>query len=285
MARLDVPLCIAEAPTDRLRVSVEISGDLRLIPGARAPTIGQAAGEGAVRTPGQYLLGKNVQEDQQTTVQIVQRALPGTQVFDFLDQAARDNDEIDLDFRAFGSLMKVVTTMTKADEHFEIIAADSTGMSEVQIGSIADLTIGGGSEADLFPGIVLYHVKTGTTKDSGNEDFIEHHGTASDPEFVVISDVFYDSSGASPKAYTKTILTAAGFPNDSSTVATGVVGDVAIAHPSVKWTAVGNATSFQPGFGEDSALYTLDVTLTEVMPRAEVIHPADVNIGNTLPTP
>ena len=283
MVRLDVPLSIAEAPTDRLRVSVDIDGNKRLIPGARAPTIGQAAGEGAGRTPSQYLLGAQVQENQQTTVQIVQRALPGTQVFDFLDQAARDQDEIDLDFRAFGSLKHVITVA--ATKGF-MIGVEANGLSELSLHAdvLADIGLGNASDKNvkLVAGSMLAHVKDGTEEGSDNEDFIEKAATPSVPDIWVVDSIIY--TGTAAKAYVKGVATQHGFPNASGSPNVVIAGDVAICDPSVHWTAKGNATSFQPGFGEDSALYTLDVTLTESMPRALPIHPADVNEGNKLPT-
>ena len=105
MARIEVPRSISEAPTDRLYTSVLIDQQLRQITGARSPTVGQGTGDAAAREPSAYLMGdQSAANNQQTTIQIVMRALVGTQVFDFLDEKARAKASIDLDFRTFGPI-------------------------------------------------------------------------------------------------------------------------------------------------------------------------------------
>ena len=120
---------------------------------------------------------------------------------------------------------------------------------------------------------VLVPVAAGT--DEGDDFILEDANLPSaDLDFIVISDILYDAAGKNPKVYTKGRAAVAAWPSGTE--------KHLIAHcdQSVKWTAKGDAQSFQPGFGEDSSLYTLDVTLTEAMPRAEIIHPADVGQGN-----
>lgn len=285
MSRLNVPLSISEAPTDRLRVSVKDNdGNVRLIPGARAPTVGQGAGQGATRTPSQYLLGaRGADTGQETTLQIVCRALVGTQIFDLLDEKARGDKPIELDFRTFGTIKRIVNAKA-ASIHF-VIAAESNGLSEISISgnaleSHADhISIGDDDDDDLIRGRQLSHVKTGTKESSELEDFIEKAASEGAPDFVVISEVRYKADGTVPKAY---IIgrTAADFPNAKASPGEAVDGTIAIGDQCVMWTAKGVATSFQPNFDEDSLLYTLDVTLSAAMPKAQIIHPADVNIGN-----
>ena len=130
--KIEVPRSISEAPTDRLHVSVKIDGLERIITGARAPTVGQSAGEGSTRSPSNYLLGARVQQNQQTTIQIVMRALVGTMVFDFLDQAARDEDNISLDFRTFGKIRDLFSDVSRFAIAAKSEANNGTkGLSEI----------------------------------------------------------------------------------------------------------------------------------------------------------
>ena len=299
MPRLNVPLSIREARTDRLRVSVKLDdGKERIIPGARAPTVGQAAGQGTTRSPSNFLLGARTQQDQETTIQVVLRALVGTEVFNFLDKTARDKAPIDLDFRVFGTIDRIVISeATGAAGILEVADfAGIAGLSELKLkgnkfglpagdsGSSA-LTIGDDANSDLKRGTQLSIVKAGTIAGSKLESFIEADGTigtnedAKLPAFLVVSDVLYDAAGENPKAFVVARTAITNWPNDGD-ISSAADNTIAIGDQCVKWTASGEATGFQPGFGEDSALYTLDVTLTDAMPTPRIIHPAEVNIGN-----
>ena len=293
--RIEVPRSISEAPTDRLRVSVVIPDSAgnqsreRLIPGARAPTVGQSAGDGNTRSPANYLMGARAQQNQQTTIQVVMRALVGTVHFDFLDQAARDEDNITLYFRTQGEIQAMFPASKGG---FAVGASGAVGSAVADLSEItgaqgdgqhaaAEFTLGSEAEEDtkvhIDQGGVLVAVAAGTTKSSkiiAAEDVV-----LIGPSFLVVSDILYDADGDNPKMFTKGRAAIANWPTKAGP-AFAPEPVVAYCDQSVEWSAQGDVQGFQPGFGEDSSLYTLDVTLTEAMPRAKVIHPADADKGN-----
>lgn len=309
MARIRVPTPISEAPTDRLRVGFDMDGTKRMLIGARAPTIGQGAAQGgAVRSPSAYLLSEQDDDDQQTTIQIVHRALVGTQLFKWLEEKKRAKGSISLDFRTFGRILHRFKDSDGDYAGFTVgpRATDggAKGLSEISVRTatsgyyLADLFVAGTDGLDkrfdkekIKEGGIL-EVITDTSKDDGptirtgglvSSGFVKQDHN---PEFMVISAILYDANGENPKAFVEAGASATfPWPNDGNgnVTSAGVDTDkhlVAHREQSVRWTAAGTVQDHQPGFGEDSALYTLSVTLTSAMGEAVLIHSSEADEFN-----
>ena len=295
MARIEVPRSISEAPTDRLYTSVLIDQQLRQITGARAPTVGQGTGDAAAREPSAYLMGdQSAANNQQTTIQIVMRALVGTQVFDFLDEKARAKTSIDLDFRTFGPIRNRFPLKTEF-----IISAAGTAGGTKGLSLLAGPGLYMGTDAEkhtVREGGVLEVVDGPLTKEdytvavplegSAGSDYLPSVSTGINPRFLVLSDVLYDVAGENPQPYVKGRSGIALWPSkgDSSTTVldeAALLLKVQVVHrdQSVHWTAKGTVGGFNPGLGEDSLLYTLDVTLSEAMARTVIIHSSEAHLG------
>lgn len=292
--RIEVPRSISEAPIDRLVTSVKIDSILRAIPGARAPTFG-TEGVSTTRTPSEYLLGDRSDAEDNTTVEIVMRALVGTTVFDHLDKQARASASVELDWRSFGPIIH----RFGANDYWAIAAKvtasnPAKGLSELTPKAATSSPLVtkpsykiGDEEGTpkLRPGGVLEVVDNSKTKEDIQPFTVKATFTKRDhnPEFLVLQEVLYDDDGANPKLYVAGQDAAVGFwPNDGNeTVASVTIqgqgaGRVVYRDQSVKWTAKGTVDSFEPSFAEDSSLYTLRVILSEAMPKATIIHSAEV---------
>lgn len=321
MARIEIPREISEAPADRIFISVPVDGQPRMLSGARSPTIGQGAGDAASRQPSAYMLGnRNQGQNQQTTIQIVMRALVGTVLFDYLDEKSRDSGSIDLDFRTFGDIQHRFTVGDDSDNFkvlFEIEAEVSTGgakgLSLIKgkansttghqtakffefDNSHVDETGNAGRELDpkrIREGGVLEVIDGSLSKDdytiklTGVSNEYEFVNVASNPLFLVCSAILYNDDKLAPQVYVPGRTAIANWPNDGQGSAAvidhaGTLGKLQVVHrnQSVKWTAKGTVGGFQPTPGEDSLLYTLDVTLTEAMTKPILIHSSEAHYGN-----
>ena len=110
--------------------------------------------------------------------------------------------------------------------------------------------------------------------------------TGINPRFLVLSDVLYDVAGENPQPYVKGRSGIALWPSKGDASATvidesALLLKVQVVHrdQSVHWTAKGTVGGFNPGLGEDSLLYTLDVTLSEAMARTVIIHSSEAHLG------